>query len=200
MKTVTESYSIIIDTNKYAGNFERQLCAYATGVIGDCGVGSEEANEYKKSGMPNLEDFVDQVPDEHGCFRPVQICPTPGYFNNGMGYHYKSNNVREKQNAVKTYKRSIKECNEPRIEQIEKRISSQDWSYGWTLDACNREIRQRKKEIEAANALKEPPEYPAYQSVEIFFTEKPSQKILELIEKRAREYCEKHKIKVIGVR
>ena len=30
----------IVDTDKYAGNFERQLCAVAMNAIGDCGVGS----------------------------------------------------------------------------------------------------------------------------------------------------------------
>lgn len=32
---------IVIDTDAYAGNFERELCAYLTGQIGDCNVGSE---------------------------------------------------------------------------------------------------------------------------------------------------------------
>ena len=30
-----DHFLLVIDTNSYAGNFERQLCAYVTGQIGD---------------------------------------------------------------------------------------------------------------------------------------------------------------------
>jgi len=43
-----EKHSFIIDTNEYAGNFEREMCAYCTGQIGDCGVGEEEAEKFEK--------------------------------------------------------------------------------------------------------------------------------------------------------
>lgn len=36
----------IIDTDSYSGNFEREMCAYITGHIGDCLVGFEEAEDY----------------------------------------------------------------------------------------------------------------------------------------------------------
>lgn len=78
---------LIIDTNKYAGNFEREMCAYCTGSLGDCGVGSEEADEFEKDGNNSdmFSDYIAQVPDEHGCFRPANIEPTPGWVNDGMG-------------------------------------------------------------------------------------------------------------------
>ena len=36
---------IIIDTEDYAGSFERPMVAYITGQLGDCGVGEESQLE-----------------------------------------------------------------------------------------------------------------------------------------------------------
>ncbi len=64
----------IIDTNQYAGNFERQMCAYCTGHIGECGVGDEFIDDKIAS---IFEDSVDcYVIDDHGCGRPTSIWPT----------------------------------------------------------------------------------------------------------------------------
>ena len=80
----------VIDTNSYAGNFERQLCAYVTGQVGECGVGEENAG-LARSEVPaivsQLENLVELVPDEHGCARPVSIFPNPRYGNDGRGNH-----------------------------------------------------------------------------------------------------------------
>jgi hypothetical protein len=37
---------LVVETNAYAGNFERELTAWATGVVGECGVGDAEAVEF----------------------------------------------------------------------------------------------------------------------------------------------------------
>lgn len=39
------NYSIVIKTNQYAGNFERELCAHLTGIVGECEVGEEYVDE-----------------------------------------------------------------------------------------------------------------------------------------------------------
>jgi hypothetical protein len=39
------NYSIVIKTNQYAGNFERELCAHLTGIVGECEVGHEYVDE-----------------------------------------------------------------------------------------------------------------------------------------------------------
>ena len=87
------SVIFVVDTNQYAGNFERELVAYMTGRLGDCNVGSEEALEfYQDMGLwgdksPPVEcwedlrnpfDFIIPEADDHGCFRPATICPSPG--------------------------------------------------------------------------------------------------------------------------
>ena len=85
-----ENYLFVIDTDTYAGNFERQMCAYVTGQIGECEVGKEQA-ELAKQEIPDvvaqLEELTEHVPDEHGCHRPVSIHPNPRYGNDGHGKH-----------------------------------------------------------------------------------------------------------------
>ena len=73
----------VIDTTDYSGNFERELCAYITGHIGDCGCGADMAELFDKetAELDCLDTCFDNVmdePDEHGCWRPVTIYPTKG--------------------------------------------------------------------------------------------------------------------------
>lgn len=85
-------YLFVVDTNKYAGSFVRQLCGYVTGVYGDCKVGRKESEEYLKEQNKEESEFIEllvQKPDEYGCYRPCEIFSTPGYFNNGMGGEFK---------------------------------------------------------------------------------------------------------------
>ena len=63
-------YGFLIKTDSYAGNFEREMCAYITGVVGECGVGKQ----YKNEEVANLfYENISFVPDEHGCSRPVSM-------------------------------------------------------------------------------------------------------------------------------
>mgnify|MGYP006282699499 CR=1 FL=1 len=77
-----ERWLFIIDTDNYAGNFERQLCAYCTGMVGDCGVGDDYAALWYDEEDPEDEDFFYEIswlcPDDHGCRRPVTMCDGPG--------------------------------------------------------------------------------------------------------------------------
>ncbi|MCY8499753.1 hypothetical protein P8917_09350 [Bacillus atrophaeus] len=108
----------IIDTNSYSGNFEREMCAYLTGHIGDCQVGFEEAENYlskyeKIKGVAQKEDK-----EIAGIYRPVEIIKTPGIWNNGMGFHFKKG---EEEIALKKYKQSIKEYYESEIRKIKRK-------------------------------------------------------------------------------
>ncbi len=38
MQEQPNPYLFVIDTDTYAGNFEREMCAYVTGQIGECEV------------------------------------------------------------------------------------------------------------------------------------------------------------------
>lgn len=82
-------YVFVVDTDHYAGNFERQMVAYVTGSLGECGVGREEQALFEEeSGFPDLMDKMSHQPDDHGCFRPATIWTTPGRYNNGNGKHF----------------------------------------------------------------------------------------------------------------
>lgn len=75
-------YAIIIDTDSYTGNFERELCAYITGSVGECGVGESKAEDFSDEHPDsNLPDMTDNVPDDSGCYRPVSI------YNDGDSYN-----------------------------------------------------------------------------------------------------------------
>ena len=74
----------IIDTEEYAGNFERNLTAWITGVLGECGVGRDERVAAQVALSPKacawFTDHVVLCPDEHGCHRPTSIWQGPkGY-------------------------------------------------------------------------------------------------------------------------
>lgn len=65
-----KEYYILVKTNCYAGNFEREMCAYLTGHIGECEVGEELVEENIKD---RFENKILSKPDEHGCHRPVNL-------------------------------------------------------------------------------------------------------------------------------
>lgn len=68
---IVDHYFIFaIQTEEYSGNFERELCAYLTGDIGECGVGEEYAKRHEEEFSNEHYDTL-QMPDEHGCYRPV---------------------------------------------------------------------------------------------------------------------------------
>lgn len=84
-----KKYSFIIDTNSYSGNFEREMCAFLTGQVGECGVGDEHAKEFKEQ-FPNeyaiFEDIIGSESDDNGCYRPCDITETPGRFTKHPAY------------------------------------------------------------------------------------------------------------------
>lgn len=154
-------YFIIVDTEDYAGSFERELCAYMTGTIGDCGVGKSYQelflDEESEEAFDWFEENVIYLPDDHGCRRPVKLSATPGWFNDGVGNHHREDDHDPKE-VVRKYNSSS---------GIRAMINSMD------------EIHK----------------YPAYQSIEIGFYEKPSNMLLQLMVNRANEFCNEAKLK-----
>lgn len=63
-------YIFVIDTNSYSGNFERDITAYCTGQIGECGVGESLVED---DVAERFENLITSMPDEHGCQRPCEI-------------------------------------------------------------------------------------------------------------------------------
>jgi len=75
-----KQYILVIDTDSYAGNFEREMTAYCTGEVGECGVGEEEAEIFQEETGENFSAKIESRPDEEdGCQRPCEI------WKNGAG-------------------------------------------------------------------------------------------------------------------
>lgn len=83
---MSERFIFVIDTEQYAGNFGRAMCAYCTGQIGDCEVGDNYAALYREAESEEFEN-IEQRPDDHACRRPCAIYPTKGWHNDGKGEH-----------------------------------------------------------------------------------------------------------------
>lgn len=109
-KNVT-SVVVAIDTDQYSGNFEREMCAFITGQIGECGVGlkfideaQEELSEIPLNvvgdeSIKTIHDWIDchiaVEMDDRRCSRPASIWPTPGRVNNGRGKHFNESELKK---------------------------------------------------------------------------------------------------------
>lgn len=181
MKTTSNKYGIIIDTEEYSGNFERELCAFLTGHVGDCRVGDEF--EHKNP----LFDSVISVPDENGCYRPCEIYPTEGWFNNGVGKHFKNGSEGSDEQALEHYKQHIFDYKTKNIENVERtkqRLISGENVHGWTIEACDREIQRYEKERSESQARTEVTKYPSYQSVIIYLSKPATQDQIDYIKEK----------------
>lgn len=170
------NFVLVIDTEEYSGNFERELTAYATGQIGDCGVGVEEADianeQLQEAFKEEIEQIIGSFLDEHGVRRPCEIWPTPGWFNNGAGGHFREGDLGAAEEHKKHYYAS----------ELAK-LPGQLKSWGWQKEASDAEIAYVKERASRLVC-----ECPAYLSVGIAFETKPSTELIHEIVKRAQEF------------
>jgi hypothetical protein len=82
-------YIFVIDTEQYAGNFERALCAWCTGQVGECGVGKDIADKVPRDVSNRFDESLEHIPDEHGVARPCKLWETPGWSTNGWGKNFR---------------------------------------------------------------------------------------------------------------
>lgn len=63
-------YRLIIDTDSYSGNFEREITAYVFGLLGESEVGEEYVEFYKKetgdAEGDKYYEIIEMVYDDHG--------------------------------------------------------------------------------------------------------------------------------------
>ncbi|HMC00498.1 MAG TPA: hypothetical protein VKN14_05620 [Flavobacteriaceae bacterium] len=84
MLTELPNFILIIDTNSYAGNFERQITAFCTGMVGEYGIGDDYAKMFKEAHPDYVEEFLDivtQWPDDHGCPTAIWRTKKGGKYN-----------------------------------------------------------------------------------------------------------------------
>jgi hypothetical protein len=83
------THIIVIDTNLYAGNFERELAAYCTGQTGECQVGDRQAEMFREDVSAEIDqafqNAIGSRADDRGTMRPSSIWATPGRKNDGVG-------------------------------------------------------------------------------------------------------------------
>lgn len=191
---------VIVDTNKYSGNFEREMCAYATGQIGECGVGEDEVDE----NMPHAKWWEEHVihQEDEGCYRPVALSATPGYINDGMGGHYEDT----PENRELAYAAAVEKMiayYKPRYVAVERRLREKDFEEendgrGWTEEACLRTIESMNTHIQTIRERKQVS--PAYQSIEIVVNEPPPGIVMIHFEHRIHEFAKREGIEILAIR
>ena len=185
----TEKYTFVIDTNQYSGNFERELCAFVSGHVGDCGVGSEAAEQYlaqtKREPLPFIEQHRD---DDDNCLRPCAIYLTPGWFNDGMGGHFLDGQEAE---ALIHYRAEVIKYAEQQIENVKH--------WNWPKQDEQEEIARRQQEISDVNNLKAVSKFPAYQSVAIFCSRNLTLEEIEFMKQRAIDFCTSEQWKHLSI-
>ena len=93
--------SLVVDTDQYSGNFEREFCAYMTGRLAENAwqkMYKAFARRFRQDfGLAEdtcilpFEDLFEQAVVEHDGFgysSHCEIYPTPGRSNDGDGRHY----------------------------------------------------------------------------------------------------------------
>lgn len=96
-------FVFVVDTESYAGSFERELCGYLTGRFDDPPThGDVEAEIAWRELPPEAKEYFDrhvmiclEQPDDVPTHTPVVIWPTPGWYNNGRGTHIKGKPTEE---------------------------------------------------------------------------------------------------------
>ena len=197
MTTSSTLHRLIVDTDSYAGNFERQSIAYATGLVGDCGVGQGEAltasEEVSSETLKWWGKHGQQVADDHGCMRPAKIHPTPGFFNHGMGVSFPLTD-EGRAAALVSYKEVVEKYESDQIKRLDL---VEIGKHGWTVEAVERERASRQKKIDDANAMTAPNEYPSYQSVAIQVDQVPPPQVIKEFEERMTAYLTSKGVKVL---
>lgn len=203
-------YGFAVDTDSYAGGFERELVAHMTGCYGDCDVGKDEAlrarREMKRD--PSLKKarrwflkYVVNEPDDKGCARPASIFPTPGWFNDGMGNEHPTLKLGS-QEVHDQYVESVRKYYGERIESAKKWFER---SVNEEMAASARDAIRRHDEQLTSAIEKGPGNHSSFQSAVVWLDKKPPQWIIDVLKERAMAYLAKGSkwignAKIIGFR
>jgi hypothetical protein len=185
----------VIDTDSYAGNFERDLCAYVTGVIGECSVGEEYAKlYYQETGevCSQFEDNIDRRSDDNGCCRPTSLYPTKGWlYDGGTGkvpeaeFNQEVANEKYRIHTAKYFQDQL--AHTEKIDVNNERYKKA----GWNESSKAKEINRLQKEIDRCLSEKTVcPRTAPNNSVAIFFNGTPSDKQIAIMKERAAKFAE----------
>ena len=185
--------TFVIDTDSYAGNFEREMCAYLTGVVGDCDVGKEFAGLYSKDTGEEEYRFLEYLGrryDDHGCARPCSIYPTAGWVSVGHDHA-----VLEKDWDQSIADKAWQKAQVAIYQGYYDMYASYDLSdeavirAGWTEKSMKKQLERCQSEIDAARVAKSPKSKPM-NSVAIFFNKCPTDDMIASMKLRAGNFAE----------
>lgn len=199
-------YIFTVDTDQYAGSFERQLVAYMTGQIGECEVGEEEANSFREEESQEtfnlFQNIVDHVPDpDNGCIRPATIVATPGWFNTGMGNHHRDGTPDSE--ALEAYKKAKYEYElkyrEMHAKYLEQLRAGREVGH-WTEQTLLEEIQRYDRLLAETEANTTFHKYPAFMSVGLYLNSRPPQELVKILKRRAEAFAAKNSFNIEGYR
>jgi hypothetical protein len=171
-------YVFLIDTDSYSGNFERPMTAFITGVYGEFGA-QEEAylmQDEEPDWYEVMENLVILLPDERGRLRATSIFPTPGWFNDGLGDHFRD-----------------EDWGDPKVaESYQKRVDQEH--------ELHKQLYTHLEDPPPPKEFRGPGKHPSYQSVGIYLRERPDDKTTAFMCSRAYQYSKQPKRKPWDVR
>lgn len=186
-------YILVIDTDSYAGNFERPLAGYTTGVWdherkhGD--VEAEDALKFNPAIVAQLAQKSRSVKHEEYGEVTNTIRATPGRANNGMGWHYDVDDLEAEALARQKSIDSMREYHAAQIARCEKRLADADFEpekpRAWSKEACERTLESAHASIARAGQFVG---WPAFESVAMFFSEPLSAEEMDFVKQRAYKY------------
>ena len=203
------TYILVVDTDSYAGNFERELAGYATGICDlDRGRGDKEAMEAAEA-EPDIVAALRAKSravrhDEYGMVTNT-IRATPGRLNNGMGFHYSADDPAAMEDARIRSRQSMIDYQEGHLKEVRRRLAEGDFQPegpgAWTKEACERTIEGAQASIERAGQFVS---WPAFESVAMFFSEPLTAQEMAFVRRRAEAFSRTESIlrkpfKVLGV-
>lgn len=202
---------LIIDTDNYSGNFERELCLFLTGQVGDADVGQGFLTQPSPITYKNWwdENIVQVNDDDDNILTPVKMWETPGWFNNGMGKNYKDIPENEAI-AVEESVKSMTSYVEARMLEAQRRLREKDFDdspIGYTKENCEVVIQSCLNDIKRVSVLTK---FPAYQSVAIFVKDEPPEEVWKEFQERSTyfanhldkilPYATTEKLEIVGFR
>jgi len=180
--------TIIIHTDKYSGNFEREMCAFVTGHLRECGIGSEVVDpEIKKK----FEGFIEIIEDDSGVMTPVELAPNPKYSNNGNGFTFDASDEKSTEEARANRINSMKTGQFSEYERCVQALEfySQFENYDTSYYEQRKAICEKEIEEYSKIPWQELPSSTANNSVCIYVTDEITDELLDLAKARAEEYC-----------
>jgi len=179
--------TFVIDTNSYAGNFERQMCGYMTGDGGEYGYKDVDAVFHAEVGddHPNVVDLVEyrvNDDDDVPVHAPVRTFPNPRWFNNGTGGYFRLDDPEAETKALLAYKKSTIGYAEDQIKRVKASSRGQE--------SIDRGVSRFEQQIKKANATTKVTRHPAYTSVGIFLRQRPTAEQIAFLKDRAQRFVE----------